>query len=141
MKINATNKQALKPVFLENRRKFLTITKSCLATDISRVTYHNWLDADPEFAAADEDAKNQALDALEETLYEKAMTGKDHSSAILGIFILKAYRPHFKDRLALEHSQPPVAAQDDMDKVFAVIDEMSGRQLPAAPKQIESATE
>jgi hypothetical protein len=137
-----TNKRELKPVFLENRRQFLTITKSCKLTGIDRRTYYNWIDEDPEFARADEDAKQQALDSLEENTYERAMTGKDHSSALLSMFILKAYRPIFKDRMLLEHSQPALTAQDDADKVLKIIDDIADRQLPAnGVLQIEAPKE
>jgi hypothetical protein len=65
------------------------------AAGVGRRTVYQWRDADEEFAQAWEDAQADAVDALEQSLYERA---KMHDT-VAGIFLSKGARPHiYRDR-------------------------------------------
>lgn len=47
------------------------ISSACKSVDISRQTYYNWLEADPDFKEAVEDVNEAAIDFVESKLMEK----------------------------------------------------------------------
>src|SRR5579863_6501592 len=103
MEISALSK--LNP---ETRQRFCSIladggsvTSAAQAIDVSRAALYKARDADPEFAAAWDEAIESGTDALEDEAVRRAK----NSSDTLLIFLLKARRPErFKDRVATEHS-------------------------------------
>jgi hypothetical protein len=92
--LSAPTKKAL---FLEELRKHGTVYHAAQAADVGRRTVYQWREKDAEFAAAWSDAHEDALDALEESLYRRGIT-RDTTAAI---FLLKGNRPEkFHDRHA-----------------------------------------
>lgn len=88
-----------KTAFLETLREKYSVYHACKAADIGRTTVYQWREADPDFAKAWDDAQDDAVDALEQSLFERAM-GKD---TVAAIFLLKGARPEkYKERVASE---------------------------------------
>lgn len=72
-----------------------TIAGACRTTGIDRQTVHNWKRKDPAFVEAFEEAKEVAIEHLENVARERAVAGSD----VLLIFLLKAARPEvYRDR-------------------------------------------
>ena len=66
-----------KDSFLENFKKsFGMISVTCDATGISRQTYYNWKDTDPEFAQGIEEIEERNLDFAEMKLMSAIREGK-----------------------------------------------------------------
>ena len=62
----------------------------------SRATWWDWIEKDPEFAAAVEQAKEDAIEVLEREARRRARETSD----VLLIFLLKAARPEiYRDRI------------------------------------------
>jgi Bacteriophage Sf6, terminase small subunit-like len=94
---NTPKKRAL---FLGALTEGASVTAACNRAVITRRTVYNWWEADPEFAAAWDDAIEAGTDALEDEALRRA---KDKSDTLL-IFLLKARRPEkYKDRVSTEH--------------------------------------
>ncbi len=73
-------------VFLDAyKHSLFNITKSCEATKIGRRTVYTWLENDPEFNDKFEDAKEERLDFIEDSLFKKIKQGH----VIACIFALK----------------------------------------------------
>ena len=95
---NTPKKRAL---FLGALTEGASVTAACDRAVITRRTVYVWRAADPEFAAAWDDAIEAGTDALEDEALRRA---KDKSDTLL-IFLLKARRPEkYKDRVSTEHS-------------------------------------
>jgi hypothetical protein len=66
------------------------VTRACEIADIARATFYSWLKEDPEFKAAYEAAREEAVEVLEDEAIRRATVG---GSDTLLIFLLKAARP------------------------------------------------
>lgn len=75
--------------FLEELRKTCNVSHSARLAGVGRRTVYNWREADAQFAAAWDDAEEEAVDALELAARERAIDGSDRMMEIL----LKAHRP------------------------------------------------
>lgn len=64
-------------VFIEAYRQNCNIRHSCYAAGLERHTYHRWLKRYPEFAERVELARQEAVDLLEATAWERATKGAD----------------------------------------------------------------
>lgn len=76
-------------VFLDNLRKYGSVYFAAKQSGVSRGHVYTVREADPEFAAAWDQAKEDALDLLEASAAKRAHTTSD----TLLIFLLKAGRP------------------------------------------------
>ena len=79
-----------KPAVLSAFKKCASVTKACEIADISRSSFYEWLKEDPEFKAAYEAAREEAIQVLEDEAIKRATIG---GSDTLLIFLLKAARP------------------------------------------------
>lgn len=87
--------------FLKEMRETCNVSHSARTAGIGRRTVYDWRDADPEFAAAWDEAEEEAVDALEKVARDRAIDGSDRMLEIL----LKAHRPEkYTDRMKTEHS-------------------------------------
>lgn len=75
--------------FLGTLRETCNVSEAARAAKIGRSTAYDWRDADEAFAAAWDDAEEEAVDALEMRARERAMDNSDRMMEIL----LKAHRP------------------------------------------------
>ena len=76
-----------------------TVFHAAQAAGISRQTAYRWQRDDPQFAEAWYEQHENAVDAVESSLYQKALSG----DTICMIFYLKAHRPTYRDRLKHRH--------------------------------------
>jgi hypothetical protein len=80
-----------------------SVTKACEIADIARATFYGWL-KDPEFKAAYEAAREEAIQVLEDEAIKRATIG---GSDTLLIFLLKAARPQkYRDYVRQEVTGP-----------------------------------
>lgn len=85
-----TGTDRARATFLEQMRETCNVSHSARAAGVPRRTVYNWREADPEFAAAWDDAEEEAADALELEARKRATV--DKSDRMLEI-LLKAHRP------------------------------------------------
>jgi len=94
-----TDRARARETFLEELRQTCNVSHAARCAGIGRRTAYDWRDADPEFAAAWDDAEQEGVDALELAARERAIEGSDKLMEIL----LKAHRPEkYVDRLKAE---------------------------------------
>jgi hypothetical protein len=102
------------------------VSEACRAAGIGRTTAYEWKGEDASFAAAWEQAEQEAADKLEREAWRRAVEGtdkpvtfqgrvcdtyKEYSDRMLEI-LLKAHRPEkFIERQRLDHGVTPEAAQ------------------------------
>ncbi len=75
-----------------------TVSHAAQAAGVSRNTVYRWRIEDREFASRWDDAHEKAVDAVESSLYQKALGG----DTICMIFYLKAHRPIYRDKLNID---------------------------------------
>ena len=90
-----------KKTFIETLEAQGTVSHAAKAAGVSRQTVYRWRDEDPEFADLWYEASENAVDAVENALYKRALAGE----VIPAIFYLKAQRPKFRDRLNINVEQ------------------------------------
>lgn len=78
-----------------------TVYHGAQAAGVSRWTTYRWRQDDPDFADQWDEAIENAVDAIENVIYQRALGG----DVIAGIFYLKAQRPKFRDRLNINVEQ------------------------------------
>ena len=89
------------PRFLEAYKLTMNIKVSCQTADISRAQYYRRRAACEGFAVRCDQAKEDALDALEAIARQRALSG---ASDRLIEFLLKAHRPDvYGDRVQVTH--------------------------------------
>lgn len=77
------------------------VSAACRAAGVARSAMYEWRDEDPEFAAAWREAEEQAADELEQVAWDRARSGL--SDRMLEI-LLKAHRPKYREKQAIEHT-------------------------------------
>lgn len=88
--------------FLEQLRLTCNVSHAARSAGIGRRTAYDWRDADPDFAAAWDEAEDEAVDALELAARNRAIDGSDRMMEIL----LKAHRPEKYVERRLHGSDP-----------------------------------
>ena len=98
-----TDRARARETFLEQFRLTCNVSHAARSAGIGRRTVYDWREADPEFAAAWDEAEEEAIDALELAARERAIDGSDRMMEIL----LKAHRPEkYVERMRTELSGP-----------------------------------
>src|SRR5688572_24303466 len=87
--------------FIETLAAQGTVYHAALAAGVSRWTVYRWRQGDPEFASLWAEALENAVDAVESTIYQQAVGG----NTLAAIFYLKAHRPIYRDRLNIDIKQ------------------------------------
>src|SRR5829696_6811049 len=87
--------------FIETLTAQGTVSHAAQAAGVSRNTAYRWRREDLEFAEAWDEAHENAVDAVESSLYQKALSG----DTICMIFYLKGHRPIYRDRLNIDIKQ------------------------------------
>ena len=105
-----TNVTLEKKRFIETLAAQGTVFHAAQAAGIFRWTAYRWREDDPEFADLWDEAIENAVDAVENAVYQKALSG----DTIAAIFYLKAQRPKFRDRLNINVEQ----VQSDIDEMI-----------------------
>jgi transposase-like protein len=112
--------------FIETLAAQGTVSHAAQAAGVSRNTAYRWRQDDLEFAEAWDEAHEKAVDVVESSLYEKAVSG----DTICMIFYLKAHRPIYRDRLNIDLKQ----VQSEIEERMAQIREnpdLLARAIPA----------
>jgi hypothetical protein len=113
---------------LESLRMSPSISAAGRTIGISRVTIHRLMQKDEAFALAVHDAREEALDTLEEVILARARQGQpvekivtktdadgnvettitheNHISDTLAMFFLKRWRPEYRESYRIEQSGP-----------------------------------
>jgi hypothetical protein len=90
-----------KKKFIETLEAQSTVLHAAKSAGISRWTAYRWRKEDPEFDSRWDEALENAVDVVENSLYQKAVNG----DTICMIFYLKAHRPIYRDRLNIDIEQ------------------------------------
>jgi hypothetical protein len=77
--------------FIETLAAQGTVSHAAQTAGVARITAYRWPQEDHEFASLWDEAHENAVDAVESSLYQKALKG----DTICMIFYLKAHRPIF----------------------------------------------
>jgi len=102
------NRHPKKAAFLAAFAETGNVTAAAAAADINRTLHYDWLEKDPEYAAAVEDARAQAVERMEREALKRAVEGWEepvfHKGSVCGtvrkfsdtllIFLLKGNAPH-----------------------------------------------
>lgn len=127
------DRTATKEAFVEALREKYSVYHAAHEAGIARSTAYLWRSQDPEFAAAWDEALEDAKDTLEQSLFERAVNGTEepvfYQGACVGtvtrysdtaaIFLLKGARPE-KYRERQEISGPgggPIQMQADLSRL------------------------
>ena len=112
--------------FIETLEAQGTVLYAAKAAGISRWTAYRWRQEDPDFDSRWDEALENAVDVVENSLYQKAVNG----DTICMIFYLKAHRPIYRDRLNIGLKQ----VQSDIEERMArlgMTPELLARAMPA----------
>ena len=74
----------VRSLFLEHLRKSANVSESARVAVISRATVHRWRQEDPDFAAAWDDAMEDATDTLEAEARRRALDGHEEYVVSMG---------------------------------------------------------
>ena len=102
-----------------------TVLHACKAAGISRQTAYRWQREDPDFAERWDEAKENAVDVVESTMYQQAIGG----NTLAGIFYLKAHRPIYRDRVSIDIEQVKGEIQERMAQL-GVTPQSLARAIP-----------
>ena len=96
------------------------VTRACEIADIARATFYEWLKEDPEFKAAYEATREEAIQVLEDEAIKRATIG---GSDTLLIFLLKAAKPQkYRDYVRQEISGPNGGAITTHKVIVKIVD-------------------
>lgn len=90
-----------KKKFIETLTEQGTVLHAAKVAGISRWTAYRWREDDLVFAEQWDEALENAVDVVGDSLYQKAVSG----DTICMIFYLKAHRPIYRDRLNIDIEQ------------------------------------
>src|SRR5215217_6019670 len=103
-----------------------TVFHAAQAAGVSRNTAYRWRQEDLEFADQWDEAHENAVDAVESSLYQKAVSG----DTICMIFYFKAHRPIYRDRLNIDIKQVQSEIEERMAQL-AMAPHAFARAIPA----------
>jgi hypothetical protein len=102
-----------------------TVCHAASAAGVSRNTAYRWRQDDSEFALRWDEAHENAVDAVESVLYQKAVSG----DTIAMIFYLKAHCPIYRDRLNIDLKQVQSEIEERMAQI-GVTSHLLARAMP-----------
>lgn len=95
-----------------------TVKDACVAANIGRRTWYNWLEDDPAFARSVVDATEDVSDELVGEAVKRAKTGSD----TLLMFLLRSYKPEiYRETHKIEVVSP--AVRENLRQTIAIINE------------------
>lgn len=115
-----------KKKFIETLEAQGTVLHAAKAAGVSRWTAYRWRKEDLEFADQWDEALENAVDVVENSLYQKAVNG----DTICMIFYLKAHRPIYRDRLNIDIEQVRGEIEERMAQLQS---DLVARAIPALP--------
>ena len=104
-----------------------TVYHAAQAAGVSRQTAYRWQREDPEFADQWDEARENAVDVVESTIYQQAVGG----NTLAAIFYLKAHRPKYRDRLNIDIRQVQSEIEDRIAQLREANVDLVARAMPA----------
>src|SRR5688500_6273340 len=104
-----------KKKFIEALTAQGTVYHAAQAAGVSRWTAYRWRQDDPQFADLWDQAIENAVDAVENVIYQRALSG----DTIAAIFYLKAQRPIYRDRLNIDIKQVQSEIEEALERLRA----------------------
>ena len=101
-----------------------TVFHAAQAAGVSRNTVYRWRQEDFEFAEAWYEAHENAVDVVENVIYQQAAGG----NTLAAFFYLKAHRPKYRDRLNINVEQ----VQSEIDEMIERFRENPGLLNPVS---------
>lgn len=105
---------------VERKRSFIqglidthTVFRAATIAGISKKTAYLWAEADPAFNEAWVEALESSSDELESCMFERAK----EKDTLAGIFLLKKYRPEFRDRVMVDLGEVQGQIEQLIDKL------------------------
>jgi ribosomal protein L20 len=102
-----------------------TVFHAAQAAGVSRQTAYRWRQEDRDFASLWDVAIENAVDAVENTIYQQAVGG----NTLAAIFYLKAHRPIFRDRLNIDLKQVDREIEEAIERIRANPGLLSARRV------------
>ena len=102
-----------------------TVFHAAQAAGVSRNTAYRWRQEDLEFADQWDEAHENAVDAVESTIYQQAVGG----NTLAGFFCLKAHRPIYRDKLNIDINQVKSEIEERMAQL-GVTPHLLARAIP-----------
>jgi hypothetical protein len=102
-----------------------TVYHAAQAAGISRQTAYRWRQEDFEFAFFWYEAMENAVDAVESTIYQQAVGG----NTLAAIFYLKAHRPIYRDKLNIDLKQLNREIEEAIERLRANPELLSARPV------------
>ena len=99
-----------------------TVYHAAQAAGVSRQTAYRWRHEDSDFADQWEEAFENAVDEVENTIYQQAVGG----NTLAAIFYLKAHRPIYRDRLNIDIEQLRGEIEERMAQLRSTGDLVAG---------------
>ena len=115
-----------KKKFIETLEAQSTVLHAAKAAGVSRWTAYRWRHEDLDFAVQWDQALENAVDVVENSLYQKAVSG----DTICMIFYLKAHRPIYRDKLNIDIEQVRSEIEERVAQL-AVTPQLLARAIPA----------
>lgn len=112
--------------FIETLAAQGTVSHAAQAAGVSRNTAYRWRQEDLDFAEAWYEAHENAVDAVESSIYQQAVGG----NTLAAIFYLKAHRPIYRDRLNIDINQVQNEIEERMAQL-GITPDLLVRGLPA----------
>ena len=96
---------AKKRLFLLDFAQHGNVWHAAKRAKIDRQTHYNWLESDEKYKRAFDQAKQDAIDAIEDEIRRRATRKKAPSDTLL-IFYAKKLNPEFRDNYKVEVGGP-----------------------------------
>ncbi len=131
-----------KAAFLEALGNKYTVRHAARAAGVGRRTVYDWREQDADFAQAWADVREDCIERLEETMYEKALSGE----TLAGFFMLKGMRPTvYRDNVKIEHGGALLNVGVDLSAMtaadrLALLDLARQHELAAPPHRLLSSS-
>lgn len=96
-----------KELFLKELKRCGAVLHAAHAAKVGRHTVYDWRKKDKAFAQAWDDVIESAIEALERSMYQRAMDLDYPYATTAAIFLLKSMRPEkYRERFVAEHTGP-----------------------------------
>jgi hypothetical protein len=105
---------------IENLRLKAAVYVAAQASGVSKKTVYQWAQRDPQFAEAMAEAREDAKEIMENSVYEDALNG----NTLLKMFWLKRHDPNYRDKVQVDVSVV-------MEEIEQRVAQLGLRELPA----------
>ena len=93
------------------KANLFNVTTACSEIGINRSTYYKWLENDPSFSQAVQEAREEKLDFIEDQLLGKIAEG-DTTAIIFALKTLAKHRGYVERQEIITQGNPPLSGVD-----------------------------